>query len=463
MTKWSPQKVALKRPFHLAIANNIAQAIEAGEAPEGARLPTHRRLAGDLGVSVHTVSKAYDDLRRRGLIAGAVGRGTFVVGQAPLPRTPYEMERREDGLVDLSIARPATDTVHIRRMGGALQALSTTLDPRTYLSCRPNAGLDSHRETAVAWLDDCGLPAQPRNVLITNGVSHGMTLALTTLARPGDLVVSEALGCHLLMPMCSFLGLRLQGLPLDTEGILPDAFEAACRAQTVRVLFTVPTLANPTVTVMSAARRTAIVEIARRHKVSIVEDDVWGPLPGERVTPLCALAPEIGVYLTSFTKCVMPGLRAGYLVAPERLIPSLTGRLIAMSWMGTPLVAELASRWVRDGTAIELVDWQRDTMAQRHASARRILDGLEIRGHRHSLHLWLNLPENWRAEELLAHARANGVAIAAATPFLADPRQPVNAVRVALGAPATLADLEAGLGTLAELLARDPEPLPLAV
>jgi len=449
--------------LHVSLANVIAGAIEAGRLPDGERLPTHRRAAADLGVSVHTVGKAYDDLRRRGLVSGEVGRGTYVRGKMRLLRTPWVMKRSDEDFADLSLSRPISGEIHARRMDTALQTLTEGLDPNTFLACRPIVGLDAHREAATAWLARCGLVASARNVLITNGVSHGIAVALSTAARAGDLVATEAIGHHGIVTLTNVLGFRLLGLPIDAEGIVPEAFEAACREQIVRVLFTVPTLANPTVTVMPVARRTAIANIARRHGVTIIEDDAWGPVMSERPPPLAGFAPEISYYLTGFSKCLMPGIRAGYLVVPEGMVPWTTNRMICLSWMATPLIAEIASRWIADGTADELIAWQREALEARYRIVQRVMAEHRLSGHPHGLHFWLRLPAKWRAEDLVEHARLNKVAVAPAGPFLADARQPPNAVRVAIGAPHTLAQVERGLSTLAGLLARDPEPLPIAV
>src|SRR5690606_33875723 len=143
---------------------------------------------------------------------------------------------------------------HVERMQAALAALSQRLEPDTVLSFRPNVGLTRHREAAIGWLELCGLRTEPRNIVITNGVSQSMAVALTAVARAGDLVLTEEIGHHQLVPLASYLGLRLQGLAIDRQGIRPEAFEAACESREVRALFLVPSYANPTSTLMPESR-----------------------------------------------------------------------------------------------------------------------------------------------------------------------------------------------------------------
>jgi len=460
---WLPDKRRLARPLHVSIANAYADAIASGTLCEGTRLATHRQLAKALEVSIHTVGKAYDELRRRRLVTGEVGRGTYVLTQAQMLGTPWLTTRRDSRFIDLSLSRPVSGDIHVRKMHEALGDLANGLDYRAYLACRPNTGLDEHREAAVAWLARCGLESSPRNVVITNGASHAIAVALTTVARPGDVVATEAIGHHGIISLAKFLGLPLLGLGCDKSGILPAAFETACRESAVRVLFTVPALAGPTVTLMPVTRRRKLAEIARRYDVAIIEDDAWGPLAPNRPPPLTSFAPRHGYYVTTFSKCLMPGLRTGYLVVPEGMVAPIISRLIPIGWMATPLIAEIASRWVRDGTALDLLEWQRAALERRHRIATEILAGQRYAAHPQALHLWLSLPPNWRAAELTEHAKLAGLAIASCQAFASETKYLRNAVRVAIAAPRSEGDLARGLTTLTALLARDPEPLPLAI
>lgn len=459
MTKWMPTRESLSRPLHAGLAAALRDAIAAGRLAPGTRLPPHRVMADSLHISVHTVGKAYEELRRLGLIDGQVGRGTYVMTSATPSRQPFLMERGQQDILDLSISRPLYDVEHVKAMEAGLAALPVSLDHNTYLACRPNIGLVAHRQRGRDWLARCGLDTPEESIIMTNGVCHGMSTALASLTRPGDTVVTEAVAHHLIISLCAYLGIRLHGLEMDHEGVLPEAFEAACCAQEVKVFFTVPTLAGPTVHLMPAGRRTQLVEIARRHDVMIIEDDAWGPVLEDRPPPIASLAPERTIYLTSFTKCILPGLRTGYLVAPRDMIPTITGRLIVFGWMATPLISELASRWVEDGTADRLLIWQRRELSRRHAVVAEEMNGLNWNGHPAALHFWLRLPDNWDPAKVVEHARALGVAVAPSQPFLTAQSGNVNAVRVAVGGGYDLSRFRQGLVLLRKLLDQPPEPL----
>jgi DNA-binding transcriptional MocR family regulator len=463
MSNWTPILEGLEGPLYLAIANQIKEAIERGELSPGTRLPTQRDLATQLGISIHTVSQAYAEAERRGLVTGEIGRGTFVTAGAGEREAPFIVDRRSDDLIDLSINRPVCGQVHEERIRAALADLAERGDVSSMLVCRPIVGRDHHRLAAATWLRRRQIAASAEQILICNGAAHGLLVAFATLTRPGDLVLTEALVDHGTIGLANVLHFRLEGLPIDDEGILPEAFEAACLEQEVKVLCTTPCLNNPTASVMGPERRAQIAAIARRHGVTIIENDVYGMLLPDAPPPIWTYLPERTYYVTSFTKITVSGLRTGYLLAPSEAVPRLVRALRTTSWMATPLVAELATRWIQDGTADELVQWQREQLAMRHAVVDEALAGFDYASRRNGLHLWLTLPEHWRAEGLVAEARLRNVAITPAEPFTVQREAAINAVRISIGAARTETQLRQGLEFVTDMLKREPEPFYMPV
>lgn len=461
MTMWRPDPSALRRPAYLSLADQIARAISDGKLAAGARLPTHRDLAQDLRLSTQTVSRAYEELIRRGLLSGEIGRGTFVRPPRHEPEPPYLPERNGE-LIDLSILKPVCAAIHQERMRAALHELAETLPPSALFSFRPNVVFPRHRAVAVEWLKSCGLPGvSPSNVSLTNGATAAMTIALMTAAPVGSTVATEAIGHHTLVPLAAYLGLKLIGLEIDGEGVVPDALERACRDCDVRAVFVQPSAINPTASLMGEKRRREIARLAQRYGVTIIESDVLGPLVESRPPPIAALAPEHTLYLTSLTKCVVPGLRIGYLVVPDRLAPAAANRHLVTNWMATPLLAEIATRWIEDGTAKELVAWQRQALRRRHDMASKILGGIPHRSHPNGLHLWV--PLNGHAEDqFVAHARLHGVAVAPGSSFMIPPSAQTPAIRISIGSTDEQ-ELRPGLMRLHRLLRSNPEPALLVI
>ena len=436
MPVWPPPPEAIERPAYRSLARIVAAAIEAGELRPGDRLPTHRDLAWRLGLSVQTVSRAYESLIRADILSGQVGRGTFVRDTGEDRAPPYARLAEGDAVTDCSMLTPATGALHTRLMAGALADLAADLPAAALTSYRPRIALRGYVEAMSGWLRLCGVQASPERIVATNGATSAMTVALMTAASPGDLVVTETLGHHALTMLLRHLGVHIAGLPLDAEGIRPDAFDRACREMPVKALYTIPAGLSATAATMGPARRAEICEVARRHDVLILENDAWGPMEPDRAPPLAALAPERVFYFTGLSKCLMPGLRLGALVAPQAFVDAAAARHLATNWMATAIMAEIGARWLRDGTAETLLDWQRRAMARRNRIAAQALQGLAWHGNPHGLHVWLTLPDAVYDADFVAAAMRGGVAVAAGSMFAVDlASNAPNGVRICLGAP----------------------------
>ena len=187
------------------------------------RLPTHRRLADDLKLSVQTVSRAYEELIRRGLISGEIGRGSFVHTQRREPEPPYLPERLGE-VIDLSILKPVCEPMHLERLKQALAGW-----PKTCRRVRRSRSGPTWCFRATArwrsWLSCAASTSPPQNISLTNGATASMTVALMSVAPPGSTVATEAIGHHTLVPLARYLGFKLEGLPIDGNGLIPEALD----------------------------------------------------------------------------------------------------------------------------------------------------------------------------------------------------------------------------------------------
>ena len=456
MTTWTPELTERAGPRYRAIADALADDVKGGRLKEGARLPTHRDLAAALRVTVGTVSRAYAEAERRGLVKGEVGRGTFVRRDHGEP-LDFGMRLREEGsVIDLSLNFPIGEADD-RLLRSTLVAVAK--DPRLgrLIEYLPHAGLLRHREAGAAWVNRAGLETRPEEVIVCNGGQHALAIALIALASPGDVVLAEAVTYPVFKTLAALLHLKIVGLPLDDQGLRPDAFEAACKAGAPKILYCVPTIQNPTATVLPKARRKKIAAIARAHDVTILEDDIYGLLPRERPLPLAHHAPDRTVFISSLSKTVAPGLRIGFMAASRALTDRMIPALCATTWMASPLMAELAARLIEDGTADAILERKRKEAAARQAIAAKILPGSPGPGaHPLSYHLWLPLPEPWRGTEFADRARQRGVAVNPGEVFAAGGVKPPAAVRVCLGAARSRDQLEKGLRILRDTLEAAP-------
>ncbi|MGW8194859.1 MAG: aminotransferase class I/II-fold pyridoxal phosphate-dependent enzyme, partial [Desulforhopalus sp.] len=213
--------------------------------------------------------------------------------------------------------------------------------------------------------------------------------------------------------------------------------------------------------IMPLARRQALVEIARKFDLTIIEDDVYGPLQTERFVPLQTLAPERTFYFTALSKCVAPGLRVGYLVVPQGREQAVEVAVSTTIWMAPPLVAEIAARWLKSGEVARITTVKQQAAMRRLALAKETLKMADFSARPGGLHFWLQLPERWRAEEFTREAEKRGVAILPSIGFTALRQAEVEAVRVCYGAPRNDLQVRQGLEILAKILGESPESRPM--
>lgn len=454
VTKWVPKITFSGRSHFHAIAAALAKDIAAGVLKPGQKLPPHRELAHDLGVAVGTVSKAYAEARRRGYVASGTGSGTFVVEHPWSERRRLRPDARGDQQLDLSFNTPVLSDFHSRALKEALQRLRSKRDLLPFVDYqRPWIGSDRHRESGAAWLNSLGLAVNPMQVAVVSGAQHAASVVLLTRTEVGDLVVTDELTDPLTKLLVGTLGRNLLGLPMDGGGLIPDEFEAVCRAEAVKVLVCSPDQHSPTNILMPEERRRAIAAIARKFKVTIFENAVYRPLAEGAPPPLSVFAPENSYFASSFSKFAAPGLRLGFVAAPQGRAEDLTLGMGATSWLVPPLLAEIGAIWIEDGTAVQLTKLQRDELAARNIIANQNLSGEQFSSVRTGMHIWLRLPDPWHSSTFVAQARSRGILVAPAEAFATSRAAVPHAVRISVGgAVASRDELCSGLTGIAEIL-----------
>jgi DNA-binding transcriptional MocR family regulator len=439
---WLPELDGRKRPVYRAIADAIDEDVQKGTLRAGTRLPPHRDLADRLGVTVTTITRAYTEATRRGLIAGHVGRGTFIRGTSQTEDEP------ENGPLDLSmnILMPDKEVAVLEKHLFARRVLPWT----QLLGYVPSRGHLRHRQAMAQWLAQCGFTADPERIVLTAGAQHAMAVAVAAVTKPGDTLLVEDLTYSGARLLARQMNLKLKGVAMDVEGLRPDALERAVRTTRARVLYCMPRLQNPTSAVMSERRRRQLASIADKHRLVVIEDDTYGFLSPER-EPLAALLPERTIFITSLSKSLFPGLRLGCAVPPVSLVEKITSAVWATMINTSPIGADIMSSWIEDGTAARIAEWKRHEVSARQQMARRLLNGERLQTHPSSPHMWLQLSGRWDSDSFAAHARTRGVVVNAAHEFTVGDVPPC-AVRLCVGTPRTRAGLEQALTRVVDAL-----------
>lgn len=353
-------------PMYARITSGIRKAIQSGELTDNSRLPTNRELAALLKIDRSTVSRAYLELSQSGLIDSHVGRGTFVRPLAQRRRLAFksaeEMPAVSDGAwpavlnwtekfsessrasLDLIGRQPAApERSDIISFAGGIpteefypneqfhrivnELLQSAYAARMF---GYSAAEGSHylRTEVKKHLLKHGIDCGDDELLIVSGSQQGIDLVTNIFVDPGDLVVLE--DPSYFWAICNFRARQARCLPisLDNEGIRSDLLESSLARQRAKLLYVMPSYQNPTGATMSMARRIALIDLARKYQVPILEDNFVGDLVyGDAVLPPLRSLPggkDIVIHQGTFSKALCPGLRLGWLVAP----PEVTARLL---------------------------------------------------------------------------------------------------------------------------------------
>jgi DNA-binding transcriptional MocR family regulator len=446
MQAWTPDLEADDKPLHERVLEALRRDIRSGTLQAGSRMPTQRDLARGLGIGVGTVTRAYSEAERLGLLSSRVGRGTFVAQSGTGPAAGASI----DLSMNVQWLGPAAG-----RLRQALSKLERRADLASLVALAPHAGLDRHRQAAADWLARAARfeTVDWRRLLICVGAQQAMALAVEVLCAPGDRILTEALTFHGLRAIAALRGYAPTGLPMDREGLRPEALDRAAAETGARVLYVQPTLQNPTARSMSFARREEIVRVARARNLWILEGDVYAPLADAGAAPpLAALAPERTFYASSVSKALAPGLRCGFLVAPDAdQFERLSVAMRAACFSPCPLGPMIAAQWITDGTADDILRAVIHEATARTALARDILGpALEAPSFASSLHVWMPASE-LESERICSRAWREGVMLTPPSALAVNGSYGAG-LRLCLNAPPDRPSLERALRIVASAM-----------
>jgi DNA-binding transcriptional MocR family regulator len=349
-----------REPLYRQLATSVQQRIRSGALPPRTRLPTVRQLAQQLGVTRLTVHSAYAKLQAEGWIEATVGRGTFVAESIEQLITPPEAQLGREvtpagmladllrmaqlpGLLMLARADPDPTLFPLRAWQRAVEVALSQGGPAlmNYTTAQGDLQL---RSVLAKLVRERGISAGPDEIMVLNGVNHGIALASDLLAGSGATVVVEQPTYLGMLNVLHARNIRALGVELDAEGPILADLEQIVRTERPAFFYTIPTNQNPSGICMSSARRAALLELAERYRLPIVEDDIYSAISFDGPPPAALKATDrsgLVLYLSSFAKNLMPGLRLGYAVAA----PGLLQRMVTLRQAGdicSPLLTQRA-------------------------------------------------------------------------------------------------------------------------
>lgn len=339
-------------PLYVQAAQALRARILDGSFRPGDKLPSVRRLSDELGVNPATVVAAYRILSREGFISMRRGSGAYVDETARPEPNPEAAAASESGGLryDLSANAPPPDGYPIEDVKRYL-AQAVDLDGAAAFSYQEAAGYQPLRRAAALDLERVyGRAVDPRDVHVVSGAQQGLDLAARVLLRPGDAAAAENPGYQGVVAAFMAAGARVEWLELGPKGPDLARLERLATERPLRLVYVNPTLQNPSCANYSLEARAALVGLANRHGFYIIEDDLMGDL-AEAAPPPAASLDDGGrvLYLKSFSKSLMPGLRIAVLAAPAVLRERLEEAKRAVDLSSNGLMQRVLSLFLEEG------------------------------------------------------------------------------------------------------------------
>jgi GntR family transcriptional regulator/MocR family aminotransferase len=403
------EREATLPPF-LQIARALSADIQRGRLRPGDRLPGSRRLAASLRVHRNTVLAALSELIAEGWLETTPGRGTFVARGIVYPRgrpfagrsgvrthvpvdlpfalpdapAAYRPPNLPRGTLNLSSGAPDVRLVPARAIGRAYRRV-LALRGAALLAYGDPEGHPALRAALASMLANTrGLSVGPEDVLVTRGSQMALSLVARALLRPGDGVAVEAFGYRPGWEALRAAGATVVPVAIDDDGIDVDALTRLASRTKLRAVYVTPHHQYPTTVTLKAARRLALLALARVKRFAIIEDDYDHEFhyDGRPVLPL-ASADHGGlvVYIGTLSKILAPGLRIGYVVAPPAVLQSVSAIRSLLDIQGDLATEAAVATLIEDGELSRHIARVRRVYANRReilASSLRRVFGEEV-------------------------------------------------------------------------------------
>lgn len=406
-----------EEPIYLQVSRRVAEVIQAGKLQPGAPMPGTRTLAKALGIGRNAAIAAYGELHAQGWIQTEVGFGTrvattlpeFRAGRAakPLDSGPlcgFEFDPGWPkqavgpcGRVDLREPGPDPRLFPEEELARAFRRPVGRTFGRRLRNAPPQGPLEA-REVLAEWLSERrAMPVAPTSILLTGGAHEGLGLIARNLFPPGSRVAVEDPGNPKAWATFQQAGLDLLPVPVDGEGIRPEALEDVCLRDRPRLLYLTPNSQYPTGAVLGAERRAAVLELAGRFRMAILEEDHAAELYYEERDwhPLAAAdARGVVLHLGGFGHLLGGAFGLGYLTGPEPVIGALAQARVEEGAADVGLLAGVFRDLTLDGGLLRHIRRARTAYRARRDlawEALRLAAGGALRPRRPAsgLHLWM--------------------------------------------------------------------------
>lgn len=434
---FSTLEINKNKAIYVQIEEHILNAISEGELKMNSKLPSTREVSQYLGISRNSVILAYENLESKGVIQTKRGKGTFVAVQGKTSsyqytidwnnkRNSYSKTLRDldiikeelpykKGMISFKSIAPEDSLFNLDEFKRALLD-AWSLEEKHLLSYGYAKGYKPLIDYFTKYMEEKGVNINNKDILITNGFTEAFDIILSSLTEPGDIILCEEPTHNTALKIMKSHGLKVVQVPLNNEGLDIEELRKVIKKCSPKFGYLIPSYNNPTGIVTKAERRKEIYKIFGENEIPIIEDGFNEELlySSSPIEPIAALEGEGNgvLYIGSLSKILFPGLRIGWIHGDKLLIDTLEsvkrGRTIHSSFLDQSAFYH----YLKSGAFKRYVKNVRTYYRKKYLLVMEMINKYipyEFVTGEGGLHVFIKLPDNINAKELLELCYKDGV------------------------------------------------------
>lgn len=446
---WKPNKNELSSPLYLSIADLLECDIINGALAPQTKLPPQRELADFLDVNLSTITRAFKICELKGLIYANTGSGTFVSPSATLPNVLTNHAVALD-YIELGIIKP------FYQLNTTILTTAKSVLTKKYaeklLEYSDPLGTNFQKHAAQKWLSRFHLNISADNIAITSGAQNALTVILITLFQPGDKIATDMYTHPNFKNLANLLNIQLIPIAGDESGMLPDGLDTVCKLNNIKGIYLMPTYSNPSNITISMERRRALAETIIKHKLTLIEDDVYAFLAPPEFLPITALIPEQSIYVCGTSKSICAGLRVAFMTFPSFYRSRIVSGIYNINLKTPSLNTEIITELIHSGTANKIIEKKIALAKERNLIYHQYFPLAAECASKLSFFQWLPLPKHLTGSQFEKLAEEQGIHVFCSDRFAVGNTEQGAFVRLAISSPADIVELKKGLEIIKYLL-----------
>lgn len=426
---WKPQLQQKGTPIYIELATQLKNDILSGKLTPGTKLPPQRELADYLDINLSTITRAFKLCEQNGIICSTVGKGTYVSSDAA-SQTMLLLNNPKEQLIEMGAILPNPDINEL--VSNYLSQMTAEPDFYKLLQYGTIDYDEFQIKAACKWLSYFGLNATKSHILYSNGGQNGIFTTLAALFNKGDRIATMPLAYPGLKIAAKILGIQLLPLPLFDNKITQDSLEYVYKNHNIKGFYFIPDYNNPTSEIMDLDTRKLIGNFCTQYQLPVIEDAIYTLFTPHPLPPITSFAPEYGIFISSVSKVLSPGLRLALMYIPSKFYNAMWECLYAMHITPPALMTQLFTRLMLSKTFDEIRKLRILELEERNLIFDALCPDLSTIGNLHSPIRWLTLPSSIHPAQFEKTAYAKGLQVYSADRFVVGNIPIPNAIRISL-------------------------------